>query len=244
VHVTFFEHGLTVLGRGIHYAIHIRNLSPTRELDEKVPYHAWTDRKPDVSHLRIFGSVAYANMPKKVRGGKLKATSGKCQLPGYWADETKGYRLEDAETGKLITSRDVRFIEDERPTDLAIIEGDPGGSARTGELMEIQPDGSPLPVAPKLADMPTVPREVAVSIEVEPVPAPEPPVPANEPAAAPPPDHSVSVPRAPRSASARTRTRARRRVRASTNDRRREEVRASASARGRARARANGRGVT
>src|SRR6202043_4055827 len=70
-----------------------------------------------------FGSIAYANIPKKVRGGKLEATSVKCRLLGWWADETKGYHLEDLETKTLITSRDVRFVEDLPPTDLAIIEG-------------------------------------------------------------------------------------------------------------------------
>ncbi len=46
------------------------------------------------------------------------------QMPpyGWWADETKGYRLEDAETGKLITARDVRFVENDAPGDLAVIE--------------------------------------------------------------------------------------------------------------------------
>jgi hypothetical protein len=110
-------------GEAFLYAIHIRNLSPTSGLEGKVPYHAWTGRKPDVSHLRVFGSIGYANIPKKVRGGKLEPTAAKCRLLGWWAEETKGYRLEDIKTGKLITSRDVKFIEDEQPTDLAIIEG-------------------------------------------------------------------------------------------------------------------------
>src|ERR1700742_1727402 len=109
-------------GEAFMYAVHIRNLSPTRRLPDRVPIHAWTGSKPDVSHLRIFGSTAYVNIPKKVRGGKLEATSRKCRLLGWWANETKGYRLEDAETVKLITSRDVRFLEDERPNDLAVIE--------------------------------------------------------------------------------------------------------------------------
>jgi hypothetical protein len=122
-------------------------------------------------------------------------------LLGYWADETKGYRLEDAETGKLITSRDVRFLEDERPTDLAVIEGSPKGTARMGELMEIQPDGSLIPVMPAPENPPTVSsQEPAASNETKPAPTPEPPVPANEPepVAAPAPDPNVSVPRAPR----------------------------------------------
>jgi hypothetical protein len=103
--------------------VYIRNLSPTHVLKDKVPYHAWTNQKPDVSHLRILGSIGYANIPKKLRGGKLEITSVKCRMLGWWADETKGYRLEDVETGKLITSRDVVFVEDDRPMDMAIIEG-------------------------------------------------------------------------------------------------------------------------
>ena len=42
---------------------------------------------------------------------------------GWWTDESKGYHLEDLETpGKLISSRDVDFIEDSSPNDLAIID--------------------------------------------------------------------------------------------------------------------------
>ena len=43
----------------------------------EVPDHAWYDCKPNISHLRIFGSLAYVNILKKLRGGKLEATSNK-----------------------------------------------------------------------------------------------------------------------------------------------------------------------
>lgn len=111
-------------GEAFMYAVHIRNLSPTSALRDIVPVHAWSGRKPDISHLRIFGSMAYANIPKKVRGGKLEVTSIKCRLLGWWADETKGYRLEEVETRKLIAARDIKFVEDTKPDDLAVIEGD------------------------------------------------------------------------------------------------------------------------
>src|ERR1700731_985294 len=105
------------------YAVHIQNLSPTTALPGKVPYEAWYGRKPDISHLRIFGSIAYTNILKKVHSGKLEPTSVKCRMLGWWADETKGYRLEDLETKTLITLCNVRFIEDPPPTDLAVVEG-------------------------------------------------------------------------------------------------------------------------
>ena len=124
-------------------------------------------------------------------------TSRKCWLLGYWAEETKGYQLEDVKTGKLITSQDVQFIEDERPNNLVVIEGSSGGSNCVGELMEVQPDGSLLPIVLKPADPPTVSQEPAASNETETAPSPEPPVPANEPVMAPAPDPSTSIPRAP-----------------------------------------------
>ena len=104
------------------YAIHIRNLSLTSAIPGKVPYEVWTGQKPDMLHLQVFGSAAYTNIPKEICGGKLEATTVKCCLLGWWSDETKGYRLEDVETKSLITSRDMRFIEDEGPKDLATVE--------------------------------------------------------------------------------------------------------------------------
>jgi len=157
------------------YAVYIRSCSPTYALSGIVPLEAWTGKKPDVSHLRIFGSVTYANIPKKLRGGKLEVTSMKCRLPDWWADETKGYRLEDIETGKLITSRDVRFVENESPGDLVVVETQ-GAVPMKGQLDElvpketmtnvIPPSPSPMPESTE-AELPT---EIPV-----PAPAAEPP---------------------------------------------------------------------
>jgi hypothetical protein len=66
----------------------------------------------------------YINIPKKLHGGKLKVTSIKCRLLGWWEHETKSYHLEDMVKRSLITLCDVRFIEDDSPTELAIIEGE------------------------------------------------------------------------------------------------------------------------
>jgi hypothetical protein len=84
----------------------------------------------------------YANIPKKIRSGKLEVTAVKCRLLGWWVDETKGYILEDIQMRSLITSRDVRFVEDETPTELTIIEGDPP-PVPIGELIEINTNDLP-----------------------------------------------------------------------------------------------------
>jgi len=40
--------------------VYILNLSPTRVVRNWTPYEAWTGRRTTVSHLKVFGSVAYA----------------------------------------------------------------------------------------------------------------------------------------------------------------------------------------
>jgi len=41
---------------------------------------------------------------------------------GWWADETKGYQLEEVGTGKQITACNVCFVEDSSVDNLAVIE--------------------------------------------------------------------------------------------------------------------------
>ena len=48
-------------------AVYLRNRSPTKALEEITPHEAWSGTKPDVSSLRIFGSCAYAHVPKVER---------------------------------------------------------------------------------------------------------------------------------------------------------------------------------
>ena len=45
-------------------AVYIKNRVPTRAFKEKVsPYEKWYGRRPDLSHLKVFGCVAYAHIP-------------------------------------------------------------------------------------------------------------------------------------------------------------------------------------
>lgn len=76
---------------------------------EKTPFELWTLEKPDLSHIRIFGSIAYAHITKESRK-KFDAKSKKCVLVGYQGD-SKNYRLYDPSADKVIVSRDVIFNE-------------------------------------------------------------------------------------------------------------------------------------
>ena len=75
------------------------------------PFEAWTGVKPDVKHLRSFGCIVYAHIPKDERK-KLDPKAKKCVLLGY-GTETKGYRLYDLQSSRVIYSRDVKFNESE-----------------------------------------------------------------------------------------------------------------------------------
>ncbi|KAG7576575.1 Ribonuclease H-like superfamily [Arabidopsis thaliana x Arabidopsis arenosa] len=90
-------------------AVYLLNISPTKAVLNKTPYEAWCGRKPAVSHLRVFGSVAYSLVDSHHRK-KLDEKSEKCVFLGY-CSQSKGYRLYNPVSGKIIESRNVTFDE-------------------------------------------------------------------------------------------------------------------------------------
>ena len=92
-------------------ACYLKNRSPARALDGVTPYQALTGRKPDVKHLRIFGCICYAHIPKDERK-KLDSKSVKCIFLGY-GSEVKGFRLYDLTKKGILYSRDVIFDEEQ-----------------------------------------------------------------------------------------------------------------------------------
>ena len=75
----------------------------------KTPKEAWLGCKPRISHLKVFGSLAFVWIPNASRT-KLDAKSQKLMLAGY-SSLHKAYRLIDIETSHLLYSRDVVFDE-------------------------------------------------------------------------------------------------------------------------------------
>ena len=92
-------------------AAYLQNRVLTRSLSERMtPYEKWYGRKPDLSHLKVFGCMAYAYIPDIHRNGKLSKKAEKLRFVGY-SLQTKGYRLINEDTGKVVISRDVIFNE-------------------------------------------------------------------------------------------------------------------------------------
>lgn len=92
-------------------SVYILNRSPTKSVKDKVPLEAWCGTKENVSHLRVFGCVAYAHIPEDIRN-KLDDKSERCIFVGY-SEKSKAYKLFNPITKKTIISRDVKFLEDQ-----------------------------------------------------------------------------------------------------------------------------------
>lgn len=92
-----------------HTAVYLLNRTVTTTLNYKTPFEMWTGRRPDVSHLRVFGSTIMVHVPKQKRL-KWDRKSEKCILVGY-SNDVKGYRIYNPKSNVITTSRDVIVLE-------------------------------------------------------------------------------------------------------------------------------------
>ncbi|KAM0853640.1 hypothetical protein ACQ4PT_050938 [Festuca glaucescens] len=86
----------------------VERRNQTVALDGRTPYEAWHGRKPAVSHLRVFGCLAFAKELGHI--GKLDDRSTPGVFIGY-SEGSKAYRILDPKTQRVRTSRDVVFTE-------------------------------------------------------------------------------------------------------------------------------------
>lgn len=98
-------------GVAVMTAIYLKNRSPTSALSGGIPECEWTGSNIDLSHLRVFGCIAYSFVPD-VKRQKLDAKAKQYIFVGY-GETCKGYRLSDPfDPKKVIYSRNVMFHED------------------------------------------------------------------------------------------------------------------------------------
>lgn len=84
-------------------AAKIRNCIPLKRLGNKTPQEAFIGIKPNIEHLRIYGSKAYVLINENKRS-KFDSKSEEMRLIGY---EYKAYRLWKPDTRRVIVRRDV-----------------------------------------------------------------------------------------------------------------------------------------
>ena len=72
----------TFWAEAVQCVAYLLNRCPTKSVKFKTLDEAWSGRKPEVSHLRIFGCIAYAHIPDQKRK-KLDDKGEKCIFIGY-----------------------------------------------------------------------------------------------------------------------------------------------------------------
>ncbi|KAL5513854.1 hypothetical protein ACEPAG_2615 [Sanghuangporus baumii] len=87
---------------------YLHNRVGKSKVEHKSPYQVLYDKKPDVSHIRTFGTIAFMRVPPEKRR-KLDPKSKKCILLGYRDDAA--CRLMDPTTRQIFYSRDVLVDE-------------------------------------------------------------------------------------------------------------------------------------
>ncbi|XP_058784891.1 uncharacterized protein LOC131659762 [Vicia villosa] len=90
-------------GEAVSTATYLLNRCPTKKLEKLTPEEAWCEFKPNLSHLHVFGSVAYKHVPGQLRK-KLDDKGEEMIFVGYHS--TGGYKLFDARNRKIQISRD------------------------------------------------------------------------------------------------------------------------------------------
>jgi len=91
-------------------AVYLQNRSLHRALGHMTLKEAFSRKKPDIGHLRIFGCITYSYIPKEKRT-KLEPTTKKGIFVGY-SETSKALRIYIPAQRKVVVRRDVKFEED------------------------------------------------------------------------------------------------------------------------------------
>ena len=109
--------------------VHVHNRTTHKSLPPDItPYHRWTGKAPDVAHLRPFGCICYAHVPKTTARGKLDPRAIIGMMLGYNASGS-GYTVWDINSNKrrVIETRDCKFREGQYYKQLTAASGRGGG---------------------------------------------------------------------------------------------------------------------
>ena len=89
-------------------AVYLYNRTPHSSIQFQTPFKAKYGYKPDISNIRIWGSLAYRKEPEEFLS-KLDSRVQPFYLTSYISGNL--YRLIDLKTNKITTARDVQILE-------------------------------------------------------------------------------------------------------------------------------------
>ncbi|MCO5608367.1 hypothetical protein L7F22_062576 [Adiantum nelumboides] len=102
------------------------NRTPTAVVHDMTPEEKFTGKKLDVSHVKVFGCIAYVYVLDELRT-KLDPKTEKCVFIGYFVEQ-KGYKCYDHVMRQVRVSKDVVF--DEMATWYADVKDDIGADVK------------------------------------------------------------------------------------------------------------------
>ncbi|GKA20495.1 putative RNA-directed DNA polymerase [Tanacetum coccineum] len=101
-------------------AAHVINRLPSEVIENKTPYEILHNSKPNYDHMKVFGCLAYYRSVE-TKGDKFEVRGRPGVFLGY-PPGTKGYKVYDLQHRKMVTSRDVKFLENIFPFARSITE--------------------------------------------------------------------------------------------------------------------------
>ena len=99
---------LYLWGEALLAVVYIYNRTPHSAISYKTPYEMKNNTKPDISNIKIWGSVVYYKDKTNNNNSKLKPKAKRGILIGYGQNQ---YRIWDIDNKRPIWSRDVHIIE-------------------------------------------------------------------------------------------------------------------------------------
>ena len=88
-------------------SVYVQNRNPHRVLENKTPEEVFFGKKPEFSHIRIFGYLMYIHIPKEKRK-KLDPSGRKGIFVGYF-ESSKACRIYFPGFKNIDISRDITF---------------------------------------------------------------------------------------------------------------------------------------
>ncbi|KAK3263746.1 hypothetical protein CYMTET_27477 [Cymbomonas tetramitiformis] len=94
----------------VRHSVYILNRTFQKPLHKKSPYYKLYGQHRDLSHLRVFGCLAYAFVDPDSREHKLSDRARQLRYVGH-SEVSSAYLLYDPESGKIVKSGMVKFHE-------------------------------------------------------------------------------------------------------------------------------------
>ncbi|PWA51104.1 ribonuclease H-like domain-containing protein [Artemisia annua] len=115
--------------------VYLINRLPSSVFYGASPYRIVYGKDPDLSHVRAFGCLCYANILNN--SDKFSSSSEKCVLLGF-STEKKAYKLYSLDKKTILFSRDVRFYETIFPFKMQSCDGSQSPNDEEGDPPSVE----------------------------------------------------------------------------------------------------------